>query len=154
VKQRHWCPAYFLIEPLRWKAPCEFYVGIADGATDELLAQVFAAISLCPQHAFQILTGDAHRVQAALAQVIRPRTAPGAQTGHKDVEQFTDEFMASWEYRVSLKVGPIASEYTDGRFDGGGSRSLKEYHKLIDSHYSRYETWWPLSNVTVEGDNP
>lgn len=152
MKYRHWCPGYTMAEPLRWKATCAFQVGIEVGVSDRFLAEVFAVIALCPQHTFTILTGEAERLRTALAQVVTPQTAPGAQGGGKGIEQFTDAYKASWEYRVEGQIGPVASEYTDSLSDRRRGDNL--YHKFIDAHYSRLDSWWPLPNVTLQENTP
>jgi len=62
-----------LTQPLRWKKSrmifvCSMTDLFADFVTDEMLDQIFAAMALCPQHTFQVLTKRANRMRDYCSQ--------------------------------------------------------------------------------------
>lgn len=65
-------PARFLEQPLRWTKPRRIFVNsLSDlfhaDVPDEFIAQVFAVMSMAPQHTFQLLTKRHARMRALLS---------------------------------------------------------------------------------------
>jgi protein gp37 len=72
-----------LLEPLRWKKPRRIFVNsMSDlfhaNVTDEMRDRIFAAMALCPQHTFQVLTKRPERMLAYL------RTGPHASVNLRE----------------------------------------------------------------------
>jgi protein gp37 len=73
-KRRGWSGAIqfveeHLLDPLRWKSPKRVFVNsmsdlFHENVTDEMRDRVFAVMTLCPQHTFQVLTKRPERMLA------------------------------------------------------------------------------------------
>lgn len=75
---------HLLEKPLRWKKPRRVFVNsmsdlFHEDVPDEFIDQVFAAMALCPQHTFQILTKRPERMRRCVSDMTYDRGNRAAQ---------------------------------------------------------------------------
>ncbi len=116
-----------LLDPLRWAKPRKIFVCahgdlFAEGVPDEWIDEVFAVMSLCPQHTFQVLT----KRPARMSEYLRG-----------------DQFNMGRGMQVALTLaGPLCDD-DDPEVDAIWSLMERAESKLAGPFMAR----WPLRNV-------
>ena len=78
--------------PLKWKKPRKIFVCsmtdlFGDWVSDEMLDRIFAVMSLCPQHTFQVLTKRPARMREYISLGDRDRVIEGAVLAWHDSQK-------------------------------------------------------------------
>lgn len=117
-------PEHILTQPLRWKRPRRIFVNsmsdlFHDAVDDATIDKVFAVMSLCPQHTFQVLTKRADRMLAYLS------TRAG-------------DYLLRWPEAVPAGEWPITKQQADLQFGNFGKAALGRHGPIVS---------FPLPNV-------
>ena len=171
----------WLDQPLRWKRPRRIFVCahsdlFAEGVTDVMIDRVFAVMSRCPQHLFQVLTKRPSRMAEYLEDPsIWPLPHAWLGTSIEDQRRADERRTpmrrladAEWLTWVSYEpaIGPVdwtGWQHINWMVSGGESGpkarpSHPDWHRRtrdwcadmgIPYHFKQWGAWAPGENVTA-----